>query len=225
MPPSHSASFQDYLKVIYDLTASGKRASTNALARRLNVAPASVTGMIKRMASSDPPLLKYEKHRGVVLTFEGQSVALKIIRNHRLLELFLQQTLGYSWDEVHAEADRLEHVISEEMEDRIARALGEPSHDPHGEPIPTRDLRLPPSSDLTLNLARPGEQVRVERVEATDLELLRYLSKIGLVPDVEIHVKEHSVFDDNLRLQIEDQDETVVLGPMVTKKVYITMLP
>ncbi len=134
---------EDYLKSIYELTRSGQRASTNQLALYLGVTPASVSEMIKKLAESQPSLVDYQKHHGVILTQDGERIALEILRHHRLLEMYLHQVLGYGWDEVHDEADRLEHVISEEFEERIAQALGNPQRDPHGDPIPTRDFQLP----------------------------------------------------------------------------------
>jgi DtxR family Mn-dependent transcriptional regulator len=213
---------EDYLKVIYELTLEQERASTNAIAERMGVAPASVTGMLKRLAANDPPLLEYRKHHGVELTTEGRQVALEVIRHHRLLELFLHETLGYGWDEVHVEADRLEHVISEEMEERIAQALGQPLVDPHGQPIPTRDLTLPPHSTLRLDHLQTGQSARVERVEDDDSDLLRYLSSVGLVPQAELTVLERSYFDDNLSLQVGAN--VVVLGPRVTSQIYVEVL-
>jgi DtxR family Mn-dependent transcriptional regulator len=213
---------EDYLKIIYELTLEQPRASTNAIAERMGVAPASVTGMLKRLAVNDPPLLEYRKHHGVELTPEGRQVALEIIRHHRLLELFLHETLGYGWDEVHVEADRLEHVISEEMEERIAQALGEPLVDPHGQPIPTRELTLPPHSTLSLDQLQTGQSARVERVEDDDAGLLRYLYSVGLVPQAELTVLERSCFDDNLSLQVGAH--VVVLGPRVTRQIYVEVL-
>jgi DtxR family Mn-dependent transcriptional regulator len=127
---------EDYVKVIYTLTPGKRRASTNEIAGKMGVRPASVTGMLQRLVVLDPPLVDYQKHQGVLLTPEGERVALEIIRHHRLIELFLHERLGYSSAEVHPEADRLEHVISEELEERIFELLGEPTHDPRGEPIP-----------------------------------------------------------------------------------------
>lgn len=213
---------EDYLKAIYDLTSSGGRASTNELAERLAVTPASVSGMIKRLASLRPPLVRYQKHRGVDLTLEGERAALEIIRHHRLLELFLHETLGYSWDEVHAEADRLEHVLSEEMEERISQSLGHPSRDPHGEPIPSRELLVPPLSDIPLSSLRSGDSGVVERVDASDLELLRFLDEIGLVIGARLSVHRYSNFDENLHLHVEGQEEPIVLGKKVTRQVYVT---
>ena len=212
---------EDYLKTIYDLTADQERASTNQIAERMGVTPASVTNMIQKLAATDPPLLEYRKHRGVELTEDGKKVALEIIRHHRLLEMFLHQTLGYTWDEVHDEADRLEHVISEEFEERIAESLGNPSTDPHGDPIPTRDLRIPKSPVKTLSELRPGQHAVVNRVRDSDPDLLRYLSDLGLIPGAKVTVLDFSPFDDNLRLRVADQDKAVVLGPSVTSQVFV----
>jgi DtxR family Mn-dependent transcriptional regulator len=212
---------EDYLKTIYELTLIEGRASTNQLADRLGVTPASVTGMIQKLAVTNPPLIEYHKHRGVELTSAGEKVALEVIRHHRLLELFLQEKLGYTWDEVHAEADRLEHVISEDFEERMAQALGNPSHDPHGEPIPTRDLQVPASAANRLSDLRPPQAATVERVGASDVDLLRYLSEIGLVPQARVLALDFSPFDGNLTLQIQDQERSLVLGPIITRQVFV----
>ena len=212
---------EDYLKAIYDLTSPNGRATTNQIAERMGVTPASVTSMIQKLASTQPPLLKYRKHRGVELTAEGEKVALEIIRHHRLLEVFLQQTLGYSWDEVHDEADRLEHVISEEFEERIAESLGNPRLDPHGDPIPTRDLHLPDSATLTLSQLRPPQLAIVQRVRDADPDLLRYLRELGLTPEARLTILGFSPFDGNLRMQIGGREEPLVLGPSVTSQVYV----
>lgn len=215
---------EDYLKTIYDLTASNGRASTNQIAERMEVTPASVTNMVQKLAATKPPLLDYRKHRGVKLTPEGEKVALEIIRHHRLLEMFLHQTLGYRWDEVHEEADRLEHVISEDLEERIATSLGDPMHDPHGDPIPTRELHLPESSEVTLSQMRPSQSAKVQRVRDSDPELLRYLSEMGIKPEAQLKVLEYSHFDNNLRVQIEGRKEPVVLGLRVTSQVYVELV-
>ncbi|MCW5877151.1 MAG: metal-dependent transcriptional regulator [Anaerolineales bacterium] len=218
---THSQSIEDYLKAIYELTHGETRASTNALAEYLNIAPASVTGMLQKLAATQPPLVEYQKHQGVRLTPEGEKVALETLRHHRLLELFLHQILGYEWDEVHEEADRLEHFISEQFEQRIAEALGDPSLDPHGDPIPRLDLSLPDSSATLLSSLRAGQRARVVRVRDTDAELLRHLSQLGLVPQAEVEVKSYSEFDGNLSLQVTGQGEEAVLGPRVTSQVYV----
>jgi DtxR family Mn-dependent transcriptional regulator len=222
MRKSLTISIEDYLKSIYELTLAEERASTNQIAERMGVTPASVTGMLKRLATNDPPLLEYQKHHGVVLTAEGEKVALEMIRHHRLLELFLHESLGYPWDEVHAEADRLEHVISEAFEERIAQALGDPNHDPHGDPIPTRDLILPQTSWARLDMLREGQQAIVQRVDNETPELLRYLSSIGVIPGVRLDVVGFSEFDGNLHLRV---GETVlVLGPGVTQQIYVEVV-
>lgn len=216
-----SQSIEDYLKAVYELTSGEGRASTNALAEYLDIAPASVTGMLQKLAATDPPLLDYMKHRGVRLTEEGQKVALETIRHHRLLELFLHQILGYEWDEVHDEADRLEHVISEQFEQRIADALGDPSLDPHGDPIPRMDLSLPEAPGILLSSLRPGEKGHVVRVRDSAPELLRHLADMGVVPGAEMVVAGYSEFDGNLHLKVAGSNEEVVLGPRVTNQVYI----
>ncbi len=215
---------EDYLKTIYDLTASNGRATTNQIAERMGVTPASVTNMIQKLATTNPPLLDYRKHRGVKLTPDGEKVALEIIRHHRLLEVFLHQTLGYGWDEVHDEADRLEHVISEEMEERIATSLGDPQHDPHGDPIPSRDLQLPESSEVTLSQLRPPQEAKVKRVRDSDPELLRYLSEMGIKPQSRLHILDYSPFDNNLQVQIEGESMSVVLGRKVTNQVFVEVI-
>jgi DtxR family Mn-dependent transcriptional regulator len=215
---------EDYLKAIYDLTSARDRATTNQLAERMGVTPASVTGMVKRLASAEPALVDYQKHRGVLLTPAGERTALEMIRHHRLLELFLQKQLGYSWDEVHKEAERLEHVISEDLEERIALALGDPQHDPHGEPIPTRDLQMFPQPTTRLSELQAGQRATLVRVAEPQPDLLRYLYDIGLVPQSELLVLERSPYDDNLRLQIADQETSVVLGPRVTYQIIVDIM-
>src|SRR5512138_3452862 len=162
MEKNITISTQDYLKRIYELTENGEAASTNALAKKLNIKPASVTGMIQKLASAKPALVEYQKHQGVTLTKDGRRGALEVIRHHRLLEAWLVQTLGYSWDEVHEEAERLEHVISEDFESRIATEMGNPVRDPHGELIPTADLKMPLDRSLPLSALRPKQTGSVQ---------------------------------------------------------------
>jgi DtxR family Mn-dependent transcriptional regulator len=212
---------EDYLKTIHELTRTNERATTNQIAERMGVTPASVTNMIQKLAAADPPLLDYQKHRGVQLTAQGERVALEIIRHHRLLEMFLHQILGYSWDEVHEEADRLEHVISEEMEERIAISLGNPQHDPHGDPIPTRDLQMPKSSEITLNQLRPSQKGLVKRVSDSDPDLLRYLSKMGIQPAAQLTILDYSPFENNLEVLVAGEAKPVVLGPRITSQIFV----
>jgi len=212
-------SAQDYLKRIYDLTESGSPASTNDLARELNVKPASVTGMIQKLAAEKPALVAYQKHQGVTLTPAGKRAALEVIRHHRLLETWLVQTLGYSWDEVHEEAERLEHVISEDLEQRIATALGHPTRDPHGELIPTEDLDMPADDSTPLSSLRPSQTATILRVNAHDPNLLRHLDSLGLTPGIKIEVTDYSSFDNNLT--VKAQNKTTVLGLNITTKIFV----
>ncbi|HEX6270357.1 MAG TPA: metal-dependent transcriptional regulator [Anaerolineales bacterium] len=219
MEQTLTISIQDYLKNIYELTESGENATTNALAAKLNIKPASVTGMVQKLASAKPALVEYQKHQGVTLTKEGKKAALEVIRHHRLLEAWLVQTLGYSWDEVHEEAERLEHVISEDFERRIAAAMGHPVRDPHGEPIPTADLKMPLDDSTPLSALRPNQKAIIKRVKASDTELLRYLDGLGLVPGAQIEVKEYSPFDHNLTIKVGRKSP--VLGLNITSKIYV----
>jgi DtxR family Mn-dependent transcriptional regulator len=212
---------EDYLKIIYELTSVSGRASTTQIAEAMDVKPASVTGMIQKLATFDPPLVEYQKHRGVVLTPAGDRAALEILRHHRLLEHFLHKTLGFSWDRVHEEADRLEHVISEEFEERLAQVLGDPTHDPHGDPIPTRDLKMPSCAILCLADLQVGQRAVVKRVRDTDPELLRYLGKIGVIPEARFEVIGYSTFDRNLKIQLIDKDEPLVLGQKITCEIFV----
>ena len=219
MEQTITISIQDYLKNIYELTQNGESASTNALAQRMNVRAPSVTGMVQKMALAKPALVEYQKHQGVTLTKEGKRAALEVIRHHRLLEAWLVQTLGYSWDEVHEEAERLEHVISEDFERRIAVAMGNPVRDPHGELIPTADLTMPPDKSTPLSTLRSKQTAIIKRVMAADRELLRYLEEIGLIPGTQVEVKNYSPFDHNLTIKVGRK--TYVLGLSITSKVFV----
>jgi Mn-dependent transcriptional regulator len=219
MEPTLTISIQDYLKNIYELTENGETASTNALARKLNISAPSVTGMVQKLASAKPALVEYHKHQGVTLTKEGKKAALEVIRHHRLLEAWLVQTLGYSWDEVHEEAERLEHVISEDFERRIATAMGHPVRDPHGELIPTEDLKMPLDDSTPLSSLRPNQTATIQRVKASETNLLRYLEGLGLVPGTQIEIKEYSPFDQNLTIKVGRK--TMVLGLNITSKVFV----
>lgn len=214
-----STSIQDYLKRIYELTECGLPASTNDLARELDIKPASVTGMIQKLAAEKPAMVEYHKHQGVTLTPTGKRAALEVIRHHRLLEAWLVQTLGYSWDEVHEEAERLEHVISEDFERRIAAALGNPTRDPHGELIPTEDLNMPVDDTTPLSSLRPNQTATIQRVSAQDPNLLRHLDSLGLTPGIQIEVTGYSSFDNNLTVKV---GKTLnVLGLNITTKIFV----
>lgn len=171
---------QDYAREIYKLGSAGGRVSTSAVAERMGVAPSSVTAMLKKLAALG--LAEHEPYRGVTLTESGERIAIEVIRHHRLLEQYLAETLGLPIDEVHDEADRLEHALSEEVEARIDKSLGFPRHDPHGDPIPDADLHLEPSTLRSLDELEPGERATIRRVPDGDTSLLRYLVSVELVP-------------------------------------------
>lgn len=216
-----TTSIQDYLKVIFDLTRdSDEPASTTALAARLGIAPASVTGMVQKLASVNPPLVHYRKHRGVTLTPEGERAALRVIRRHRLLETYLVTTLGYSWDNVHEEACRLEHAISDELETKIAAALGDPERDPHGDPIPDADLHLPAEISTPLSALRAGQNATILMVQSDDPDFLRYMDEIGLLPGAGLHVKNYSQFDQNLEVEINNQPARVI-GLAISSRIFV----
>lgn len=219
MPEALTQSIQDYLKHIYELSHEHGSASTNDLAGRLGIAPASVTGMVQKLASCEPALVDYKKHQGAKLTPAGRKAALEVIRHHRLLEAWLVQTLGYAWDEVHEEAERLEHVISEDFERRIAAAMGNPVRDPHGELIPTADLKMPHDDSTPLSALRAGEAVTIQRVAPADPDLLRHLESLGLVPGAQVEVTDYSPFDQNLTVRV-GRGKLSVLGLNITSKIF-----
>ncbi len=209
---------EDYLKAIYTLSRSGQ-ASTTALADALEIAPASVTGMLKRLAETTPPLIEYRKRQGATLTAEGERAALEVIRHHRLLETYLHESLGFPWDEVHEEACRLEHVISEAFEERIDAVLGHPTHDPHGDPIPDPNLVMPQKASTPLSTLRPPQVTMIQRVNADDGDLLRYLEEKGLVPGSKLEVRAFSPFDGNLTLLVEGTE--MIVGPAITHHIFV----
>lgn len=176
---------EDYLKNIFLMEEEGKRAGTSDLSLRLNVQPASVTSMLKKLAELH--LIVHEPYRGAKLTPAGRRIALEIIRHHRLIELFLVEALGYGWEEVHDEAERLEHVISELFEERIADFLGHPEVDPHGDPIPTQELKLPErNSSIPLPELHEGDRAVIQRVKTQDRDLLNFFSRLNLTIDTHI---------------------------------------
>ncbi len=193
-----SESQEDYLKHIYQLGETHGSVTTQLIADHLRVKPASVTGMIKKLAELH--LLEHKPYYGVTLTESGTKVAVEILRHHRLLELYLSEVLGYSWDEIHEEAEKLEHHISEKFEARIAEKLGHPTHDPHGDPIPNLDLTFPDSPTLTPVMAlAPESTATIRRVRTQDKDALALLSKLDLVIGATLHVLE--VTKDAVRLE------------------------
>ena len=188
-----SPAAQDYLRALYALTDGGlfhaARATTSDIARRLAVQPASVTAMLQKLAAAEPSLVDYHKNHGARLTPAGERAALAVVRCHRLLELFLHEKLGYGWDEVHDEADRLEHVISAAMVERLAAALGQPTHDPHGHAIPDANLALPDPAAVALGTLRVGQAAVVRYVADDDPAVLRELDGAGLRPGAALRLE------------------------------------
>lgn len=217
-----SESIQDYLKAIYVISPEGEPTSTNQIAEQLGVAPASVTGMLKRLANMNPPLVDYHKHHGVRLTEQGQRISLQILRKHRLLELFLVKVLGYTWDEVHEEAERLEHAISFRFGDRLAHLLGEPDYDPHGDPIPDRELQLPVRKTMPLGEAPAGRRVVVRRVLTSNPALLRYLDELGMLPGAVVTLVRTIPFDRTVHLEVKGAEK--VLGPEISMLLQVELL-
>lgn len=207
--PQTSSAVQDYAKAIYALQSRGDGpVSTNALAERLQVTAASASGMVKRLDELD--LVTHVPYKGVELTPQGEAVALEVLRHHRLLELYLAETLGVPWDRVHDEAEVLEHVLSEELEELIAAKLGDPTHDPHGDPIPTRDGRIEEGTTEALQALAAGESGTFVRVSDSDPEMLRYLSDRGISPGDSFEVIEKQPFGGPLFARFGD--EVHVLG-------------
>ena len=219
-----SGASQDYLKAIYRLSARNGRATTSQLADQLNVKPASVTNMLRKMAADDPPLVDYQKHQGATLTPSGQKAALEVLRHHRLLEQFLHEILGFRWDEVHDEAERMEHCISERMEERISALLGNPQYNPHGAPIPDTDLNLISNTWLAMSTLREGQTAVVRRVRDEDNEMLRYLDKLGLLLNTRFTVTDYIPFDKNLHLHIDGQLRTIVVGTQISDNVSVEII-
>ena len=210
---------EDYLKTIYHLQYEETPVRTTTIARALGVEPASVTGVIKRL--SELNLLNYEPYKGVSLTDDGRRVALEVIRHHRLIELYLIEKLGYGWDEVHDEAERLEHAVSPLFIERISAAMGNPQIDPHGSPIPTKDGHIGPRAGISLAELTVGQGGRVARVEDDDPDLLRYLGGLGMVPGANLVVLEVAPFGGPIRVNINGSERA--LGPEAAANVFIEL--
>ena len=198
--PGLSESIQDYLKELYHLQTGDGRVSVTALAREQKVSPASASAMVKKLAALE--LVEHAPYRGVRLTPAGEKVALEVIRHHRLVELFLVESLGMTWDEVHAEAEVLEHALSEELEELIAAKLGNPTVDPHGDPIPSRELNLAETPAPALAELEPGETATFVRISDTDPEMLRFLGERGIVPGTKLEVVDRQPFDGPLFVRV-----------------------
>ena len=208
---------QDYLKALYLLRGDQRPVPTQELAQRLGISSPSVSEMVARLTAQG--LVEHDRYRGQQLTKEGRKVALELVRHHRLLEMFLVEVLGYAWDEVHEEAERLEHVISERMEARIFELLGRPELDPHGHAIPSLTGKVRPLSDRALSDCRAGEKVRVQRVSDEDPALLRELEHRGLVPGTRIEVLLASEFESPFECRIKGRRVSIPLG--LARAIYV----
>ncbi len=214
---SLSQSVEDYLKAIYVLETEGDGATTTNIAETLNVSSASVTNMLKRLAGMN--FIEHKSYKGATLTEAGRKIALEILRHHRLLELYLKEIMGYSWDEVHEEAEKLEHHISEQFEDKIAELLDHPTHDPHGDPIPSKDGVVPEMASLSVCDAELETPYIIGRVKDQDPELLRYLEQTGVIPGVKLTILDKAPFEGPIRVLLEEEEKT--LGFAVARQVYL----
>ena len=206
---------ENYAKAIYHLQARAEGAvGTGAIAGRLGVTAASASGMLKRLA--DEGLVEHTPYHGVRLTRRGEQLALEVIRHHRLLELFLAEVLGMPWDRVHDEAEVLEHYISEDLEERIAAKLGDPERDPHGDPIPSRELALADEASVSLAEMDPGEEGTFARVSDSDAEMLRYLASRGIYPGIVLRVAGREPFGGPITVEAEGR-EHVLGGELVER--------
>jgi DtxR family transcriptional regulator, Mn-dependent transcriptional regulator len=216
-----SGPVEDYLKAIYDLERGAQPATTNEIALRLDISPASVSGMVRRLA--DQGLITHEPYRGVRLTEDGRRAALRTLRRHRILECYLTEVLGFPWDRVHDEAEQLEHAASEELIERMASALGDPSHDPHGAPIPSREGEVEEPTLRSLAEAAVGEQVRVRQVMDKDAGRLRYLAELGIRPGALVRILERAPFDGPITLGVGRSGASItrVIGPALADQVFV----
>jgi DtxR family Mn-dependent transcriptional regulator len=216
-----SRSVEDYLKAVYSLCQSGEAASNSAIAEALDVQPASVTGMIKRLAESG--YLEHVPYRGVELTETGTRAALRVIRRHRILETYLTRYLGYRWEDVHQEAERLEHAASDELIDRMAAALEHPSHDPHGAPIPSSSGEVEITDSLTLAELGPGDAARVRAVRDDDSAGLRAAENAGLLPGTKVRVRARRRSPPGLLLEVEGSGSVALeISMEVARRVFMT---
>lgn len=214
-----SASAEDYLKAIYAIGNGQSPVTISALAERLGITAASVSGMVRRLAEQG--VLEHEPYHGVTLTELGRHRALETLRRHRVIETYLASVLGYSWDRVHAEAERLEHAASDELIDRMAEALGQPTTDPHGAPIPTRDGSVDETVYRSLDSLEPDESGRVMRVTHEDAAMLRYLDELDLRPGVEVRVMARAPFGGPIAIEVYGSRKFV--APSLAAQVLVTM--
>jgi DtxR family transcriptional regulator, Mn-dependent transcriptional regulator len=210
---------EDYLKAIYELENAGAAAETNAIAQMLKIAPASVSGMVRRLA--DVGLITHERYHGARLTSAGRKAALKTLRRHRVIEAYLTSALGYSWDRVHDEAERLEHAASDELIDRMASAIGEPDTDPHGAPIPTREGTMEERAAVPLASLHPGEAAEVAMVSDKDAERLRYLAELGIIPGALVQIRARAPYGGPIALRVGNATRTI--GPELAEQILVAL--
>lgn len=222
-----SEAVEDYLKAIYENQSGQQAARTSVLAEKLGVSAGSVSEMLKRLSRMTPELVSYTSHRGARLTDAGEKIALSVIRRHRLLETFLHDVLEFSWDEVHDEADRLEHYITDRLAEKIAAYLDYPSTDPHGDPIPQADGHLDSGHHLALSKITTGQRVQIIRVHHSDSRLLRYLEQKGIKPGKSVTLEERAPLGGPIAIQVGESGSspTLSLDPAVAEKIYVKALP
>ncbi|MCB1195945.1 metal-dependent transcriptional regulator [bacterium] len=218
-----SESIENYLKAVYELDEANIPVTTSSLAEKLKISPASVTGMLKRLSTKRPLLIEYASHQTPQLTAMGKKTALSIIRQHRLIELFLHKSLDIPWDKLHSEAEKLEHCVSEYLEDKIDSYLGYPRFDPHGAPIPAKDGSIPPLNYIPLSELPTGTESVVKRVMKDDPDLLTYLTKIGLVIGTYITINEIVTFDNTLIVTIgsSSKSKPTPLGKKIADHIFV----
>ncbi len=214
-----SEQIEDYLKNIYKIQVTEGKASTSLLSEKLQISPASVSEMVKKLA--DEGSLTHTPYKGVELTESGKRTALKIVRKHRLWEMFLVEVLHFGWDEIDQEAERFEHIMSEKMEDKIDEVLGFPAVDPHGDPIPAKNGTIKTLKAFALKEAEEGSSVRVVRVNDENPELLQYASSIGLSLNKKITVKQRMKFDNSLVVKIGTKENT--LSATLAENIFVEM--
>jgi DtxR family transcriptional regulator, Mn-dependent transcriptional regulator len=224
--PYGSEAIDDYLKAIFQLSGRLERqVSSTEIALHLSITAASVTNMLQKLAAQEPPLVLYKKHHGVKLAKAGKKRALEIIRHHRLIETFLHKVLDYPWDEVHQEAERLEHFISERFEERIAAKLGHPEFDPHGHAIPALDGSLPTHNSeepQSLSQLRPGQSAKVSSVSDNDPEMLRYLASQGIRPGVRLTLSEQLPFQGAYQVRIGSSPKPALLSHSLAEAISVS---
>ena len=222
-----SEAVEDYLKAIYELQSAQRAARTSVLADKLGVSAGSVSEMLNRLSRMTPELVSYASHRGARLTAAGEKVALSVIRRHRLLETFLHDVLEFSWDEVHGEADRLEHYITDRLTEKISAYLDHPSTDPHGDPIPQADGHLHSGNNLALSKLATGQKAQIARVHHSDAGLLKYLEQKGIKPGTSVTLEERAPLGGPITIKVGNPKSAPVLSldPAVAAKIYVKAQP